>query len=583
MELESILIKNFRSIKHCELAIDDNCKILIGKNEAGKSNILKAIAAVFDQYVVSSKDKRKRILNEKIDEYLIRAVLTISEVDKSMILKRFEKKYQNSEIIKFKQSKSISDFINECFSQIVIELDIDNESQPECTYWEINKSDWQLASRVLVDEGKLNKEFGDIFDPEIAIYSIIQEWYKLHGIKCTYWQYSDEYILPNKIDIPEFTSHPNNFKALKNIFTLCNRGDIEQEFAQSLEEDGDYSNLLDQVSKETTKVFQGIWKDFNKTKIELIPNGNEEMLIKVVDKTKYSFEERSDGFKKFISILLMLSTRLRSKQLRSNHIILIDEPDQSLYPTSARYLRDELINISNECIVVYSTHSQYMIDSNRIDRHFIVEKIDDITSISPQIENSPFSNDELLRNAIGVSIFECIQPINIIFEGWLDFQLFTKYCQFNKIKTFDPYGKVYLRGISGHEALTQILILANKKFLIVADSDSISNEKRKEFEKNYPEFKNNWISYGEENKSIITMEDFIKIETIERAINSKTNETYVYSYDKNAIYNIEQATNKNHEKKQSIKNLIISELKKSDINESYNAFIESFKSKLDTL
>lgn len=60
MKLDRIVISNFRSIKDTTIFFDSNCKILIGKNEAGKSNVLKVIAAVFGQYNVGSKDRRKK-------------------------------------------------------------------------------------------------------------------------------------------------------------------------------------------------------------------------------------------------------------------------------------------------------------------------------------------------------------------------------------------------------------------------------------------------------------------------------------------------------------------------------------------
>lgn len=103
------------------------------------------------------------------------------------------------------------------------------------------------------------------------------------------------------------------------------------------------------------------------------PNGSE-ISIKVANKAKYTFEDRSDGFKKFISVLLMISTKARSNMIGERDIILIDEPDQSLYPTSARFLKEELLKISEKAKLIYSTHSQYMIDSTCIDRHIIVEK-----------------------------------------------------------------------------------------------------------------------------------------------------------------------------------------------------------------
>ena len=67
MELKKIQIRNFRSIKSEDIVFSHNCLILLGKNEAGKSNLLKAVASVFGKYEVSNKDRRKRVDNEKIN------------------------------------------------------------------------------------------------------------------------------------------------------------------------------------------------------------------------------------------------------------------------------------------------------------------------------------------------------------------------------------------------------------------------------------------------------------------------------------------------------------------------------------
>ena len=130
-----------------------------------------------------------------------------------------------------------------------------------------------------------------------------KEIYNANPYICHYWKYSTKYLIPHDIAISSFTKDPNICVPLYNIFKLYNRNDVEQEFADALSEDGDYANLLEQVSTETTKVFRKIWKDFKDTKIELLSSGTE-ILTKISEKAKYSFEDRSDGFKKFISIIV---------------------------------------------------------------------------------------------------------------------------------------------------------------------------------------------------------------------------------------------------------------------------------------
>lgn len=584
MELKSIQIKNFRSIKDVMIEFDHNCLILLGKNEAGKSNVLKAIAAVFDKHKVSDKDRRKKIDNEKIknDDYYVRAIISLNNKDIDEIEQRFIKKFTGIENISFKNNIELNDCIKLVFNELIIKINISNEPKASLSFWHYNEKDVELNQNLFLSDNIISINEGSEFNLIMQIFSVIKELYFENPIKCHYWQYNDSYLLPSSVEIQDFIDTPSEFKALENIFQLCGRENIEEEFSNALSEDGDYVNLLEQVSKKVTNTFQKIWNDFKGTSIQLIPDGNQ-ILIKIANKAKYNCEDRSDGFKKFISILLMLSTQSRSKKIKENDLILIDEPDQSLYPTSAQYLRDELLTIAKKSKVIYATHSQYMIDVNNLDSHLIVEKNDDVTTLNKANNKAPFATDELLRRAIGSSIFECIKPINIIFEGYLDKLFFSKFCSFNnKEKQFDTYGHIYLAGISGVDTIVSILDSANKKFIIVADSDETSISKSKEFIKNHPNYSNNWLAYGDIEPSINTLEDFINEELLVTEI-QKINNDFEYNTSKNAISNIEKAVNNNKEKKQEIKNNLVANLTNNDIIADYNIFVDKLQKKLKTL
>lgn len=582
MELIKVQIENFRSIKNETINFDNNCLILLGKNEAGKSNVLKAIAAAFGEYKVSDKDKRKRIDNEKIEKYYVRAVIKLSDADIKTIEARFRSKFQGVENIVFKKEHSLTQYIAKHFYNLLLKIDIGNDQTFYFAYWKYTGKDLELSNQIFILENSIVLESGMEFNLETELFNLVKELYLEHPIRCNYWQYSNDYLLPNSILIGEFISNPQKHKAIENIFQLCNREDIANEFENALSEDGDYTNLLEQVSKKVTSTFQKIWKDLKGTSIQLLPNGDE-VLVKIVDRAKYNCEDRSDGFKKFISILLMLSTQSRANKISENHIILIDEPDQSLYPTSAQYLRDELIEISNKSKVIYSTHSQYMIDSEYLDRHIVVEKKDDVTTLKKENAYAPYTTDELLRRAIGSSIFECIKSKNIVFEGFLDKKLFNLYCRFHKLeKEYKEYGQIYLAGISGVDSIVSILNSANKNFIIVADSDETSKNKRIEFNKNHPELKDFWLAYADSVESISTMEDFISIDVVEREI-KKYNVNYTYDTAKNAIQNIEKGVNKDKDKKQEVKNALLSNIKKENLLDTYSNYLASLKEKLKNL
>lgn len=580
MKIHEIHIENFRSIRSVNISFDHNCLVLLGKNEAGKSNVLKAIAALFGQYEIKNKDQRKKINNEKIFDRRIYATFDYTTDDIEKIESAILKKYPIIKDLTFKGGHSLVNFIKKELSYIVYNINVMDGAKPCC----IHLTGKQLD--VIPEKNIYQNNTAYSFQPigtKIELYDIvtteIQRLYSEHPYKCLFWHYDNNLLLPDSINIDQFKTNPSICKPLENIFKMCGRTDIAQEFKEAINQDGDYFNLLDQVSKGVTRIFREIWNDFKDTSIELIPNGPN-INIKVTDKAKYSFTDRSDGFKKFISILLNLSTKSRSGNIKEKDIILIDEPDQSLYPTSARYLKDELLKISEQSLVIYSTHSQYMIDSDCIERHLIVEKKNDITFIQKGTKESPFTNDELLRQAIGCSIFECLQERNLIFEGWLDKQFFDKYISMQPRNKFSNIGKTFLHGISGADTLASIMIMANKKFLIIADSDKASTSKRKDFIKSFPEHNDNWIAYGDTDKSIYTLEDFIKSEMIENVIHNDGNTDFKYDGSKNAIENIDFCyTDK--EKKQIIKKKIVESISnKVEIKSSYSSFVEDVYNRL---
>lgn len=156
MQLKRIEISNFRSIKNIKIEIKEingkKCVILVGKNEARKSNILKAIAAVFGKYQVSIKDQRKEVGDENIEDEdcYIRVIFSLDKYDIKKIINDFKNKYQNTEIIKFKENLTIEDFINYSFSEILLRINIDSETKPYETYWKKDNKKYLFDKKLFI-------------------------------------------------------------------------------------------------------------------------------------------------------------------------------------------------------------------------------------------------------------------------------------------------------------------------------------------------------------------------------------------------------------------------------------------------
>lgn len=76
MQITSLSIKNFKSIKDLEIPDIDNSLILVGKNNTGKTGILDAIRAAFGSYKVSLAD-----FNEKRQNIEISVTLRLTDDD----------------------------------------------------------------------------------------------------------------------------------------------------------------------------------------------------------------------------------------------------------------------------------------------------------------------------------------------------------------------------------------------------------------------------------------------------------------------------------------------------------------------
>ena len=412
------------------------------------------------------------------------------------------------------------------------------------------------------------------------VFEIIKNIISMENIykRVMFWEYSDSHLLPSNVNIENFKSNPDICMPLKNIFYLSNIKDIQQDIENAAKKDKGLHSFLDNISNKATKEFREIWPDLKNIKF-IIRKDGEEFDIRIQEKEFYSNEDRSDGFKRFIAILLILSIEYRTQKDYSR-LILFDEPDAFLYPTSARFLKEELLKISEKAVVIYSTHSPFMIDNECIERHLVIERKDDISEIVPQ-DKSPFQEDELLKRAIGSHIFESIQSKNIIFEGYTDYKVFKNTY---KNKDFKDCGLVYMGGIKEVNTITTMMMLTGKKFLIVSDSDETSKNKRKDFERDFPTLEENWLEYDEifdKSNMIKTLEDFYKLDYLSDKI-KQYNESYKYDENKSSIDNIDKAVSQNKEKKQEIKNALAINAKNENIKKEYFHFIQKIKDKLDS-
>ena len=572
MKLNRVQIKNFRSIRDIEINLDPPCRVLVGINESGKSNILNALALLSDDYGPVKKDDLREALSHEgpIKESKVTFIFQFEKPESDKLVEVVSAKIiagiKNPDIVLSGNKKfSVKEFCS-TRNEGLYSADI-LEEKKKFNYWsfdekykllegwkkptsacpadfqiELKGQKYQLSQYKLVKTSDLENipdgylEDANIKEFEELVGDAITEITKENLPKALFWEYDEENILPGFVKITEFADNPDICVPLKNMFTLAGIKDIKSGLEEKSKlSNNQFQNYLKNIAKKTTSHFRSVWKEYKNIEFSLKLDGDK-IIPGITEENTYDFARRSDGFKRFTTFLLMISINVKMDNLR-NTLLLVDEADASLHPTGARYLRDELIKISKKNYVVYSTHSIFMIDSGDIGRHYIVKKKDEITNIE-QAQTSNIADEEVLYNALGHSVFAILKEKNIIFEGWKDkrlFQIALENASAEIKKKYKDAGICHARGAKSMKAITPMIELAKRKCLILSDSDSPAKEQKKlyEQEKGFGE----WKHYQNIDASIeaITGEDFLKNDFIAKQINIALSSANMPSFNQSSL------------------------------------------------
>lgn len=573
MNLHSVSILNYRSIKEQTITFDPSCRVLVGINECGKTNILKALSLLSPQIAPSAEDVREALPGEsQVKESFVRFIFSLDEEEIEEICAALDPK-----IISKDKSLSVLTYKRENYdlrgfcrkrNQGLHRVNI-KSAQKDFAYWVLPEgytvpSRWKkvspsapagatvnltpsipspastvlaalvpstpipLSNILLFDteeySATLPEHFTEVTPDDInkAVGAEIMKIVKKKLPGCIFWTYKDSNLLPPKVPLAAFAANPDSCIPLKHMFLLDGVTDIEATIAEAQKTATGLRNLLKNVARRATKHIHEIWKEYEDVEIQLDPYGPDVIDASVKDRHNlYEMSRRSDGFKRFISFLLIISAQVRTKHLE-NTLMLIDEPEMGLHPKGARYLRDELIEISGGNFVVYSTHSIFMIDNENIQRHLIVEKENEITTLR-KADESNFVDEEVLYKALGYSVFETLKKINLLFEGWRDKKLFDVALRrvpsdHQDLKTkFKEIGRCHAHGAKDFKNISPLLELADRGCFILSDDDQVSREKQKEYIEKHGY--GTWMRYSEvmPGTKAITGEDFVAVDAFQDA------------------------------------------------------------------
>ena len=572
MKLDRVQIKNFRSIQETEINFDPPCRALVGINESGKSNILRALALLSSEIdPVKKNDLREALPDEApITQSYVRFVFKFEKDESDALRDRVSSailaRAKNPPIVTLNgRPQKLKDFCASRDEGLYV-ANIPYETKG-LSYWAFGNQytllpGWKKPSSACPKDFSFEHkgqsytlaqytliwvaDFSDIPEGYLEDASL-EDFTRLvaAGILAItkdnlpdtlLWEYDENNLLPSSVNLAAFSDNPDLCVPLKNMFTLAGIENIKTSIEDARAgSDNQFQNYLNRIAKQTTNHFREVWKEYRNIEFSLQLNADQ-IIPGVKEQNTHDFARRSDGFKRFVTFLLMISVNVRADLFR-NTLLLIDEPDTSLHPSGARYLRDELIRISKTNYVVYSSHSIFMIDPGDISRHYIVKKKYEITNLE-SAQDSNIADEEVIHNALGHSVFSILKGKNLIFEGWKDqrlFQLALDDAPADLKKKYKDVGICHARGVSTIKAITPLIELARRECLIISDSGKPAKEQQKIYrqEKGFGE----WRNYQEIDPAIdaVTGEDFIKNEWITKKIRRFLAAKSMPAFDQNIL------------------------------------------------
>ena len=253
---------------------------------------------------------------------------------------------------------------------------------------------------------------------------------------------SFEGILPRTVDVDTLVTEELAKKAPQAVQDFITLSGISIAKVKELEKkDKDLGNYLRSCTAQITGDFLSFWKQRFKEQETVTlqvehqrdSTGKLQLHFYVHDRYDQYPEQRSKGFLWFLSFYLHLAaTNLRDiEEERINRALLIDEPGTFLHARAQKDVLDLFERrLTNRDLIVYSTHSPFLIPADRLHRLRVVVKtrkdgtlvIDRLTH--PALRGKEFADTlSPILMAIGIDLTQSLviaKKKNLIVEGISD-------------------------------------------------------------------------------------------------------------------------------------------------------------------
>ena len=302
MKINKVKINSYGKLKNKEINLEDNLNIIYGKNESGKSTLLKFILNIF--YGASRNKKGKDISDfEKYkpwdsEEYSGKLTYELDNKNKYEIYREFNKKNPN--------------IFNEKGEDIVKEFNIDKNKGSEFFYeqTQINEEMFLATSVAMQQEVKIGRNTQNILiqkisnlletgEDNISYKKAVEKINKMQLDKIGTERSREKPINIIQKNIYNIEEKINELKKYENIQYEIEEEKIDlkndlknKEIKNELLKEIKINNEKNNLENEKIKIKEKIVEE-NKNKINIIKNNLEKINNKIIEEKKY--EKNIDG------------------------------------------------------------------------------------------------------------------------------------------------------------------------------------------------------------------------------------------------------------------------------------------------
>lgn len=473
MQLSYISITNFRSITDAYKLDLSNLTVLLGKNNRGKTNIIKAINLGME--ILKNMEllhKRKHIVKQLYEWH-----------------DDFPISLQNSKKLKQKQTEIRLDFT--------------------------------LTEKETIE---FQKETSSLINGNLSIYIKIDEDNTLHVSIPKKGKNAS--AMTNKIvTISKFICDRFNVQYIPAVRSESDAYDsilalVEDELAAI--DDEEYKKALiyiEAIQKKSlenlsTKVItplQTFLPQIKTIDLYMVQNyrlnnrvmNRRRINIDIDDGVRTSLSNKGDGVKSLVTIAML--SQLSSK---GQKLIIVDEPENHLHPEAVHYIDQVLHDLSKNNQVLISSHNPIFVNRNILSSNLIVE--------SGKVKKA--EKIEEIRDILGVICSDNLMYSDyvVVVEGRSDKEILYKFfMEDEQLRTSINNKSLVIRDIGGtHNLKSEVYALRQYccNFLIVLDYDKAGKEATNELKTKFSIEESKIRYLIKENKKDTEIEDFIKPE-----------------------------------------------------------------------